>query len=129
MNQNNSSKFDNNLLDEDDNSCDTIKFYEGIAESLMNDSDTLKDVKIRAKNLAEQNAQQKIADYINKFLKVRYLTFPHDEILSITNEIFQISNINYIMKDSGGNEMIIQATVTAKVDDNDIMNCLIGFFN
>ena len=129
MNQDNSSELANDLLDEDDNSYDTIKFYEGVAESLMNDSDTLKVVKIRAKNIAEQNAQPKIADYVNEFLKDRYLTFPDDEILSITNQIFEISNINYGMKDSGGNEMIIQATVTAKVDDNDIMNCLVGFFN
>ena len=114
---------------QDNNEVDTIKFFEGVAECLMNDSDTLKDVKIRAKNLAEQNAQQKIVDYIRDFLEFRYLTFPDDEILSIANEIFKISNINYGMKDSGGNEMIIQSAVIAQIDDNDIMNCLVGFFN
>ena len=114
---------------QDNNDVDTIKFFEGVAECLMNDSDTLKDVKIRAKNLAEQNAQQKISDYIRNFLECRYLTFPDDEILSITNEIFKLSNINYGMKDSGGNEMIIQSTVIAQIDDNDIMNCLVRFFN
>ena len=113
---------------QDNNDVDTIKFFEGVAECLMNDSDTLKDVKIRAKNLAEQNAQQKIVDYIRDFLEFRYLTFPDDEILSIANEILKISNINYGMKDSG-NDMIIQSTVTAQIDDNDIMNCLVRFFN
>jgi len=116
-------------LIQDNNDGDTIKFFEGVAECLMNDSDTLKDVKIRAKNLAEQNAQQKIVDYIRDFLEYRYLTFPDDEILSIANEIFKISNINYGMKESGGNEMIIQSAVIAQIDDNDIMNCLVGFFN
>jgi len=116
-------------LIQDNNDGDTIKFFEGVAECLMNDSDTLKDVKIRAKNLAEQNAQQKIVDYIRDFLEFRYLTFPDDEILSIANEIFKISNINYGMKDSGGNEMIIQSTVIAQIDDNDIMNYIVGFFN
>jgi len=119
--QDNSSNFD-------DNDVDTIKFFEGVAECLMNDSDTIKDGKIRAKNLAEQNAQQKIVDYIRDFLEFRYLTFPDDEILSIANEIFKISNINYALKDSGGNEMIIQSTVIAQIDDNDIMNCLVRFF-
>ncbi len=114
---------------QDNNDVDTIKFFEGVAECLLNDSDTIKDGKIRAKNLAEQNAQQKIVDYIRDFLEFRYLTFPDDEILSIANEIFKISNINYGMKDSGGNEMIIQSTVIAQIDDNDIMNCLVGFFN
>ena len=122
MIQDNSSNFD-------DNDVDTIKFFEGVAECLMNDSDTIKDGKIRAKNLAEQNAQQKIVDYIRDFLEFRYLTFPDDEILSIANEIFKISNINYGMKDSGGNEMIIQSAVIAQIDDNDIMNCLVRFFN
>ena len=114
---------------QDNNDVDTIKFFEGVAECLLNDSDTIKDGKIRAKNLAEQNAQQKIVDYIRDFLEFRYLTFPDDEILSIANEIFKISNINYGMKDSGGNEMIIQSAVIAQIDDNDIMNCLVGFFN
>ena len=121
MIQDNSSNFD-------DNDVDTIKFFEGVAECLLNDSDTIKDGKIRAKNLAEQNAQQKIVDYIRDFLEFRYLTFPDDEILSIANEIFKISNINYALKDSGGNEMIIQSTVIAQIDDNDIMNCLVRFF-
>lgn len=114
---------------QDNNDVDTIKFFEGVAECLLNDSDTIKDGKIRAKNLAEQNAQQKIVDYIRDFLEFRYLTFPDDEILAITNEIFKISNINYSMKDSGGNEMIIQSTVIAQIDDNDIINCLVRFFN
>ena len=113
---------------QDNNDVDTIKFFEGVAECLLNDSDTIKDGKIRAKNLAEQNAQQKIVDYIRDFLEFRYLTFPDDEILAITNEILKISNINYDMKDSG-NDIIIQSTVTAQIDDNDIMNCLVRFFN
>ena len=51
----------------------------------------------------------------------RLLTFPHDEILAIENEIYHVTDVKYNMLDSDDDKMIIRATVLAKVDDNDIM--------
>ncbi|MBQ6297633.1 MAG: tetratricopeptide repeat protein [Selenomonadaceae bacterium] len=122
MNQGNSSTNENAYSN--DNS---IKIYDGVAECIMNDSDNLKNVKIRAKNLAQENVQKKIANYVYSFLKDRYLTFPDDEILSIANEIYNISNINYNVIDSNDN-ILIRATVIAQIDDNEIMDYIVKCF-
>ena len=122
MNQGNPST--NGNAYSNDNS---IKIYDGVAECIMNDSDNLKNVKLRAKNLAQENVQKKIADYVYSFLEDRYLTFPDDEILSIANEIYNISNINYNVIDSNDN-ILIRATVIAQIDDNDIMDYIVKCF-
>ena len=108
---------------------DSIKIYDGVADCTMNDADTLKSVKSRAKDLAIQKVQQKIADYVYGFWKDRYLTLPDDEVLSIANEICTITDVKYNMQDSDGDKMIIRATVLAQIDDNDIMNYVIKCFN
>ena len=87
----------------------------------MNDADTIKNVKIRAKDLAQDNLIKKIADYVDAFLRDRLLTFQHDEILAIANEIYHVTDVKYNIFDSDDDKMIIRATVLAKVDDNDIM--------
>ena len=107
---------------------DSIKIYDGVAECMMNDSDNLKSVKLRAKDLAIQKVKQKIADYVYGFWKDRYLTLPDDEVLSIANEICTINDVKYNMQDSDGDKMIIRATVLAQVDDNDVMNYVIKCF-
>lgn len=106
----------------------SVKIYDGVADCTMNDADTIKNVKIRAKDLAQDNLLKKIADYVDAFLKDRLLTFPHDEILAIANEIYHVTDVKYNMLDSDDYKMMIRATVLAKVDDNDIMNCLVRFF-
>ena len=134
MNKPNNSKFvpalpdDNNINefiptvpDSKDN------FYQGVAECAVNESDNLKNVKIKAKNLAQDNVQKKIADYIYGFLKDRLLTLPDDEILSVANEISNITDVKYNFIDSDDN-LIVRATVTAQIDDNDIMNYIIKCF-
>ena len=137
MNQGKSSKFVPALPDDDDIDTPTnenanynsnsIKIYDGVAECTMNDSDNLKNVKIRAKNLAQENVQKKIADYVYTFLKDRCLTFPDEEILSIANEIYNITDVKY---DAIGSDdkILIRATVTAQINDDEIMDCLIKFF-
>ena len=105
----------------------SIKIYDGVAECIMNDSDNLKSVKLRAKNLAQENVQKKITDYVFAFLKERYLTLPDDEISSIADEISNIIDVKYNIFDSDDNVMI-RATVIVQVDNNDIMNCLVRFF-
>ena len=106
---------------------DSIKIYDGVAECTMNDADTLKSVKSRAKDLAIQKVQQKIADYVYGFWKDRYLTLPDDEVLSIANEICTITDVKYNAFDSDNN-ILIRATILAQIDDNDVMNYIIQFF-
>ena len=105
----------------------SIKIYDGVADCPMNDSDTIKNVKIRAKDLAQENLLNKLADYVNGFLRDRFLTFPDDEIFAIANEIYQITDVKYDVFNSDDN-LMIRATVLAQIDDNNIMNCLVRFF-
>ena len=93
----------------------------------MNEADTIKNAKLRAKDLAIKNVQQKIDDYVYCFWKDRYLTLPDDEILSIANEICHITDVKYNVLDSD-DKILIRATVLAQIDDNDIMNYIIQFF-
>ena len=106
----------------------SIKIYDGVADCPMNDSDTIKNVKSRAKDLAQENLLNKLADYVNGFLRDRFLTFPDDEIFAIANEIYQITDVKYDVFNSDDN-LMIRATVLAQIDDNNIMNCLVRFFN
>lgn len=125
MNQDNNSKFVPTLPDDDDNS---VKIFEGVAECTIDDADTFKNVKSRAKNLAQENVQKKISDYVRAFWKDRRLSLPADETLSIAAEISNITDVKYNVQDSDGDKMIIRAAVTAQVDDNDVMNYIIKFF-
>ena len=123
MTQSNNSKFVPGLSDDDN----TVKIYEGVAECTMSDADTLKNVKVKVKDLATQKVQRKIADYVYAFWKDRYLTLPDDEVLSIANEISNITDVKYNVLDSDDN-VLVRAAVTAQVDDNDVMNYIIKFF-
>lgn len=125
MNQENNSKFVPGLPDDDDNS---VKTFEGVAECTINDADTFKNVKSRAKNLAQENVQKKIAEHVYAFWKDRRLSLPADETLSIAAEISNVTDVKYNVQDSDGDKMIIRAVVTAQVDDNDVMNYIIKFF-
>ena len=134
MNRPASSKYVPSLPDDDDIDTQTnsqgdnsIKIYDGVADCLVNDSDTFKNVKLRAKDLAIQKVQQKIADYVYGFWKDRYLTLPDDEVLSIASEICTITDVKYNFIDSDDNTLI-RATVLAQIDDNDVMNYIIQFF-
>ena len=134
MNRPASSKFVPGLPDDDDIDTQTnsstpnsVKIYDGVANCTMNDSDTIKNVKIRAKDLAQENLIKKVANYVDGFLRDRLLIFPDDEIFSIANEIYHITDVKYDVFKSDDN-LMIRATVLAQIDDNDIMNCLVRFF-
>ena len=134
MNRPASSKFVPGLPDDDDIDTQTnsstpnsVKIYDGVANCTMNDSDTIKNVKIRAKDLAQENLIKKVANYVDGFLRDRLLIFPDDEIFSIANEIYHITDVKYDVFNSDDN-LMIRATVLAQIDDNDIMNCLVRFF-
>ena len=134
MSQDKSSKFvpglqydDNSNTPTNSSTDNSIKIYDGVAECAMNEDNTLKNIKIKAKDLAIQKVQQKIADYVYAFWKDRYLTLPDDEVLSIAKEISNITEVKYNVLDYDDN-ILIRATVIAQVDDNDVMNYIIKFF-
>ena len=134
MNRPTSSKFVPGLPADNDINTPTnsqgdnsTKIYDGVAECTMNESDNLKSVKLRAKDLAIQKVQQKIADYVYGFWKDRYLTLPDDEVLSIVNEICNITDVKYNVLDSD-DKISVRATVLAQIDDKDIMNYIIQLF-
>ena len=105
----------------------SVKIYDGVADCAMNDADTIKNVKIRAKDLAQEKLLNKLADYVDGFLRDRLLTFPDDEIFSIANEIYHVTDVKYDVFNSD-DKLMIRATVLAQIDDNGIMNCLVRFF-
>ncbi|MBQ3442963.1 MAG: tetratricopeptide repeat protein [Selenomonadaceae bacterium] len=134
MNRPESSKFVPGLPADNDINTPTnsqgdnsTKIYDGVAECTMNESDNLKSVKLRAKDLAIQKVQQKISDYVYGFWKDRYLTLPDDEVLSIVNEICNITDVKYNVLDSD-DKISVRATVLAQIDDKDIMNYIIQLF-
>ena len=134
MNRPASSKFVPGLPADDDIDTQTssstpnsVKIYDGVADCAMNDADTIKNVKIRAKDLAQENLIKKVANYVDGFLRDRLLIFPDDEIFSIANEIYHITDVKYDVFNSDDN-LMIRATVLAQIDDNDIMNFLVRFF-
>ena len=138
MNQATNSKFAPAPPDDDninkniptvpDSTDKTVNIFEGVAEYTMNESDNLKTVKIKAKNIAQDKLIKKTADYVNGFLKDRLLTLPDDEFLSVANEIYKITDVKYNFIDSDDN-LTVRAIVTAQIDDNDIMNYVIKCFN
>ena len=87
--------------------------YQGVSECVLTDSETLNDAKIRAKLLAEQDAREKVAEYVKSFTQNRNLTFSDDEIATVTDSVIKFVDIRY-------GKAIIQAYVTAQLDDNDI---------
>ena len=91
--------------------------YEGTAERVIDDAETLNDAKLRTKQLAEQDAREKVADYIKHFTKDRNFTFSDDEITAITDSVLKFVDVQY-------GKAIIYAKVTVQVDDNDILSWL-----
>ena len=111
-----------------DKSPDNLHIYEGVAECTLNDDDTLKNTKQRAKDLAKIDACKKIDDYIQLFFKNKSFNLPEDEISAISIEIANVIDVKYQMQSSDNDNMIVRAAVTVQFDDNDIINHLDKFF-
>ena len=107
---------------------DNLHTCEGFAECTLNDDDTLKNTKQRAKDLAKIDACKKIDDYIQLFFKNKSFNLPEDEISAISTEIANVIDVKYQMQSSDNDNIVIRAAVTAQFDDNDIINHLDKFF-
>ena len=107
---------------------DNLHTCAGVAECPISDSDTLQNVKNRAKDLAKIDACKKIDDYIQLFFKNKGFKLPEDEISAISIEISNIVDVKYNFQSSDNDNMAIRANVTAQFDDNDIIDRIDKFF-
>ncbi len=94
-----------------------IKTYTGEGEYVMSDFETPEIAKQRAKIYAERNAQEQAGVYINSYSKMENFNLIADEIVTLTNGILKILDVNYKiipMNDVGG--IMYRATVQANID-------------
>ena len=98
-----------------------IRTYEGVGEYIMSDYETPEVAKQRAKVYAERNAQEKAGVYVNSYSKVENLQLVSDEIVTITNGILKVLNVDYKivpMVEYGG--IMYRATVQANIDTDKV---------
>ena len=93
------------------------QIFEGVSECVLNDSETLYAAKLRAKQLAEQNAREKVANSIKEFTKERNYTFSDKETATIADSVLKFTDVQY-------SKAIICANVTAQFDEKDILDWL-----
>ena len=93
------------------------QIFEGVSECVLNDSETLYAAKLRAKQLAEQNAREKVAKNIKEFTKGRNYTFSDKETATIADSVLKFTDVQY-------SKAIICANVTAQFDEKDILDWL-----
>lgn len=98
-----------------------IKSYIGEGEYVMSDFETPEIAKQRAKSYAERNAQEQAGVYINSYSKMENFKLVADEIVTITNGILKILDVNYKivpLDDVGG--IMYRATVQANIDTDKV---------
>ena len=93
------------------------QIFKGVSEYVLNDSETLYAAKLRAKQLAEQDAREKIAENIKEFTKKRNYTFSDKEIATITDSVLKFTDVQY-------SKAIVCANVIAQFDEKDILDWL-----
>ena len=94
-----------------------IKTYEGIGEYVMSDFETPDIAKERAKQRAQRAAQELAGVYVESFTKVENMTITKDEIITLTNGILQVFDVNYqTLPSSDGIGVMIRATLKANID-------------
>ena len=98
-----------------------IKTYTGEGEYIMSDFETPEVAKQRAKVYAERNAQEQAGVYVNSYSKMENFNLVADEIVTITNGILKILNVDYQivpMSEYGG--IMYRATIQANIDTDKI---------
>ena len=98
-----------------------IKTYTGEGEYIMSDFETPEVAKQRAKVYAERNAQEQAGVYVNSYSKMENFNLVADEIVTITNGILKILNVDYQivpMNEYGG--IMYRATIQANIDTDKI---------
>ena len=98
-----------------------VKTYTGEGEYLMNDFETPEVAKQRAKNRAEQNAQEQAGIYLESYSHMKNFDLLDDEIITISSGIMKILDVDYkqdIVADGKG--ILIQVIVKAEIDSDNM---------
>lgn len=102
-----------------------VKEYEGFGEYVMSDFETPDVAKQRAKARAEQNAMEQAGVYVESYTKVINHQVSHDEIVTMTNGILKVKDVQYkMMPTEDGKAFLIYATIKTDIDTDDISKWL-----
>ena len=98
-----------------------VRNYDGVGEYVMSDFETPDVAKQRAKLYAERNAQEKAGVYVKSYSRTSKFKLIDDEIVTMTNGILKILNVEYKMipLEESGNIMY-RATILASIDTDKI---------
>ena len=98
-----------------------LKTYNGTGEYVMSEFETLDVAKQRAKQIAERNAQDQAGVYVNSYTKVKNAQVTDDEIVTMTNGIINVVDVQYKLTPlSDGKSLIIRADIKANINTDDI---------
>lgn len=100
-----------------------IKIYTGTDVYIMSESDSLGSAKEKAKQKALRNAQEQAGVYVSSYTKVINNQVTHDEIITMTNGILEVLDVNYIIADEkidDINGITIKAEVKVRIDSDKI---------
>ena len=98
-----------------------VKTYTGEGEYLMSDFETPEIAKQRAKNRAEQNAQEQAGIYLESYSHMKNFDLLNDEIITISSGIIRILDTQYkqeILQDV--NAILIHVTIKAEIDSDNM---------
>lgn len=100
-----------------------IKIYTGSDIYIMSESDNLGSAKEKAKQKALRNAQEQAGVYVSSYTKVVNSQVTHDEIITMTNGILEVLDVNYVIADEkidDINGITIRAEVKVRIDSDKI---------
>lgn len=103
-----------------------MKTYIGTDIYIMSESDNLGKAKSEAKKKALRNAQEQAGVYVSSYTKVKNNMVTEDEIITITNGILEVIDVDYEMGNNIDdiNGIPIKAIVTVQIDTDKIDNWL-----
>ena len=97
-----------------------VKTYTGTGEYYMNDFET-PDV---AKQRAEQNACEQAGVFVKSFSKSKDLELVEDVIITMTNGILKILDVQYHRENFDNDMTLFRVTIKAQIDSNDVLKWL-----
>ena len=98
-----------------------IKTYEGTDEYIMSEFETIDIAKQRAKQKAERVAQEQAGVFVEGTTEVVNMMVTKDEVRTMTSGILKVIDVQYKLTPlEDGKSLIVQATVKADIDSDDV---------
>ena len=101
-----------------------VKIYTGGGEYIMSDYETFDVAQQRAKQRAERDACEQAGVYVESRTEVRDAQVTADEVVTMTNGILKVVDVNYHRENSDNNTTLIRATVVVNIDSDDVLKWL-----